>query len=181
MANVEILAPFILSFEGGFSDHPSDSGGATNKGVTLSTWRAYGDDKTGDSAIDIEDLKLLSDSEVIHKILKPHYWDRCCGDDICDQSLANIIVDWVWMSGVWGIKHLQGVLGLSRDGIVGAKTLESINNSDPKALFSAIKLRREEHLRSIVESDPSQEVFLRGWLRRLESIRYDGLTKNGYA
>lgn len=31
--------PFILRWEGGFSDHPADRGGATNKGVTLSTFQ----------------------------------------------------------------------------------------------------------------------------------------------
>jgi hypothetical protein len=32
---------FTLGFEGGFADHPADPGGATMKGVTLSTFRRY--------------------------------------------------------------------------------------------------------------------------------------------
>ena len=31
------LAPFILSFEGGFVNDKDDHGGTTNKGVTIST------------------------------------------------------------------------------------------------------------------------------------------------
>ena len=42
MADINILAQFILSFEGGFSNHPADKGGATNKGVTIATWRQVG-------------------------------------------------------------------------------------------------------------------------------------------
>mgnify|MGYP002949897228 CR=1 FL=1 len=40
MARIEILSPFILSWEGGFTNHPADKGGATNKGVTIATWKA---------------------------------------------------------------------------------------------------------------------------------------------
>ncbi len=179
MAKIEILAPFILSFEGGFVDHPMDRGGATNKGVTLSTWRACGYDKNEDGVVDALDLKLLSDTEVVQRVLKPHYWDRCRADEILDQSIANITVDWVWGSGVWGIKHLQGVLGLTRDGVVGDKTLSKINALPPEELFDKIWQRRHQHLLSIVKSDPTQEVFLRGWLRRLNSIGYQKLTLNG--
>ena len=35
MANINVLAPFILSWEGGYVNHPSDKGGATKYGVTL--------------------------------------------------------------------------------------------------------------------------------------------------
>ena len=39
MAKVEILLPFILKWEGGFVNDPADAGDATNKGVTIATWR----------------------------------------------------------------------------------------------------------------------------------------------
>ena len=47
---------FILSWEGGFVNDPRDSGGATNKGVTLSTFQTvFGKDKT------VKDLKNIND------------------------------------------------------------------------------------------------------------------------
>lgn len=39
MADSSILKPFILSFEGGYSNKKSDRGGVTMKGVTLETFR----------------------------------------------------------------------------------------------------------------------------------------------
>ncbi len=179
MASIDILAPFILSFEGGFVDHPNDRGGATNKGVTLATWRACGYDRDDNGSVDVEDLKGLTDREVVDQVLKPHYWDRCMGDKIQDQSIANILVDWVWASGVWGIKHTQRSLNLVVDGVVGPKTLEALNGGDSEAIFTTIKNRRREHFESIVKSDPSQTLFLNGWLRRLESIKYGELINNG--
>lgn len=41
MADVKELAPFILKWEGGFVNDPDDLGGATNMGVTISTYEAY--------------------------------------------------------------------------------------------------------------------------------------------
>ena len=47
---------FILSWEGGFVNDQRDSGGATNKGVTLSTFQTvFGKDKT------VKDLKNITD------------------------------------------------------------------------------------------------------------------------
>jgi hypothetical protein len=68
MANVNSLLPFILKWEGGFVNDPDDAGGATNKGVTISTWRQIRYDKNGDSNIDVQDLKLLNNDDV----LNPH-------------------------------------------------------------------------------------------------------------
>ena len=59
MAKIEPLAKFILSFEGGFVNDPKDHGGATNKGVTIGTWRQQGYDKNGDGRIDVKDLRLI--------------------------------------------------------------------------------------------------------------------------
>lgn len=123
MANVDILLPFILKYEGGFVNDPADSGGATNKGVTIATWRSVGYDKDGDGDIDVQDLKLISNKDVRDRVLKPHYWDRWKANQIQSQKIANILVDWVWASGANGIKIPQRLLGVAVDGIVGAKTL----------------------------------------------------------
>ena len=110
MAKIEILAPFILSWEGGFSNHPNDKGGATNKGVTIVTWKQVGYDKDGDGDIDVSDLRLITEEDAVSRVMKPHYWDRWKADRIESQSVANIVVDWVSGSGKHGITNVQKLL-----------------------------------------------------------------------
>ena len=172
MADVNKLAPFILKWEGGFVDHKNDKGGATNMGVTIGTWRQNGYDKDGDGDIDVADLKLLTKQDVINRVLKPHYWDRWKADQIISQPIANILVDWVWGSGKWGIIVPQRLLGLPADGVVGPLTISAVNKQNPVELFARIKAARVEFLNNIVKNDPSQRVFLKGWLNRLNDLKF---------
>ena len=172
MADVNKLAPYILKWEGGFVDHKADKGGATNMGVTIATWRQNGYDKDGDGDIDVIDLKLLTKQDVINRILKPHYWDRWKADQIVSQPIANILVDWVWGSGKWGIIIPQRLLGVEADGIVGQQTITAVNKQKPADLFARIKASRVEFLNNIVKNDPSQRVFLKGWLNRLNDLKF---------
>jgi lysozyme family protein len=175
MAKVEILAPFLLSWEGGYNKTPGDSGGATNKGVTLETWRKYGYDKNGDRVIDEKDVMLISKDDAVNLILKPVYWDKWQADRISCQAIANLVVDWYWNSGIYGIRLPQKILGVKMDGQVGPKTLAAINDhKDPKELYRRLwKERKEFYERQAV--NPIKKKFLKGWMNRLNGMGFDRL------
>lgn len=173
MADVNKLAPWILKWEGGFVNDPDDSGGATNKGVTIKTWKQVGYDKDGDGNIDVKDLKLLTVDDVIKVVLKPHYWDRWKADEIVSQSVANICVDWVWASGKPGITRVQKLLGVKQDGVVGPKTLAALNSGSPLSLFGAIKQERIKFIDEICIKNPKNLKFKKGWLNRLNDLKYE--------
>ena len=170
MADIKKLSPIILKWEGGFSNDPKDHGGETNMGVTIATWKAQGYDIDKDGDVDVQDLKLMkvSDFEIILK----KYWDKWKADQIKNQSVANILVDWVWGSGKWGIVIPQRILGVHDDGVVGQQTLSALSSVNQRGFFNAIYFERSKFLHNIVKRDPSQERFIKGWMNRLNSLTY---------
>lgn len=171
MANVEKLAPFILKWEGGFVNDPDDLGGATNRGITLATYMQYCR-KKGYPVPTVERLKNLSEREWT-EILKTMYWDRWKADKIVNQSVANMLVDWVWASGVHSIKRPQKILGVAVDGIVGSQTLAAVNARDAKELFFAIKSDRIRFIDEICKARPANEKFRRGWMNRINNLTFE--------
>lgn len=207
MANVEEIVPFIIRFEAGvtaaglsneqlfdkalktgFANDPADSGGATMVGVTIGTFTEYCRRK-GLARPTVEHLRNITYRQWLD-ILKTLYWDRWEADLILSQSVAEILVDWVWASGKYGITIPQKVLGVTPDGIVGKKTLAAVNDANPKALFDAIFEARKKFLlditaqsiakyerkigRKATESEQKKHTnkrFLNGWLKRLEAIK----------
>lgn len=177
MAKLENLWPFILSWEGGFADVPGDRGGATKYGVTIATWKAQGYDKDGDGDIDVQDLKLITKEDAM-RICRLNFWNKWKADEIKDQSIANILVDWVWGSGKHGIVIPQQMLGVKADGIVGPKTIAALNSKDARTFFNQIWQRRKKFLNDICVNRPTNYKFLKGWMNRLQGIQYGSLTLN---
>lgn len=175
MTKLEILAPWILAHEGGYANNPHDKGGATNKGVTIATWRAYGYDKNGDGKIDQKDVKLISNEDAT-KIMRRNFWNPWQGDNIKSQSIANMLVDWVWASGKYGITIPQQLLGVKADGKVGSITIAKLNQQNPEAFFKKLKARRRDYIMSISKPGTRNSVFRNGWLNRLARIGYGELT-----
>lgn len=160
--------PYILKWEGGFVNDPLDKGGATNKGVTIGTFRQF----FGPTAT-VDQLKAITTDQWL-QIFNTGYWNRWRADEIKSQSVANILVDWIWGSGVWGIKIPQRILGVMQDGIVGPKTIAAVNATDPKTLFDQIKAARVKYIDDIIRTTPTNERFRKGWLNRLNDLKFEG-------
>ena len=171
MANMNKLKPFILKWEGGFVNDPDDLGGATNKGITLTTYNEYRKRK-GLPEPSVDDLKNISDEEWT-EILKTMFWDRWQADRIENQSVANILVDWVWASGVHGIKRPQKILGVTVDGIVGDKTIAALNAMDPMSLYFQIKNDRIKYIDEICKARPTNKKYKKGWMNRINKFKFE--------
>lgn len=172
MADYKKLIPHVLKWEGGWSNNPSDKGGPTMKGITLATYTAYCK-KKGKGLPTQAQLKAISQNEW-EEIFKTMYWDRWQADKIQSQSIANLLVDWLWTSGTYGIKYPQQVLDVTIDGLVGPKTISAINNyPDYMVLFQKLWNRRKAHFEGIAKANASQKKFLKGWLNRLNDLKFN--------
>lgn len=164
MAEFNLYAPLLHSLEKGISNRSSDRGGFTVDGVTLTTFRQfYGQDKTKD------DLRNMTRPMWRH-IMKSGYWDVCKADKINDQRIAELIVDWCVNSGTARIRDVQTIIGVKPDGAVGPITLAAINGDDPKELYRRLMTARKGWYEKIVLRNPSQRVFLKGWMNRLTRL-----------
>lgn len=75
-ANFERALALVLQHEGGFSDHPSDPGGATMMGITQATlgaWRGQ--------PVTRADIRALSREEA-RAIYRIRYWNAVAGDEL---------------------------------------------------------------------------------------------------
>lgn len=170
MAKIEDLSPIVAKWEAGFVNDKTDKGGATNMGITIGTWRQIGYDKDGDGDIDVQDIRLLDERDFAC-VLKI-YWNKWQANRIINQSVANLLVDWVFTSGKWGIVIPQRILKIEPDGIVGNQTLTAINLVNQKAFFDAVFEARKKFFNDIVKNNPEQKRFLKGWLNRLNDFKF---------
>ena len=164
MADYKKLKPIILKLEGGFLGN-ADGATCTMKGVTLATYRKFfGKSKT------CKDLRNISDAQW-DSIFLNGYWNKWLAYKIENQSIANLLVDWTYTSGVYGIKFPQRILGVKDDGIVGPRTIAAINNyPNQRELFEKLWKRRKAHFESIAKN--GKQKFLKGWLNRLNDFKF---------
>lgn len=188
MARCEHLIPFIFHWEDGvpksWADRPLnvqfgrakekglvilpfDKGGPTVCGVTYATYCAW-KKKQGQPTPTVEAMVTMSWEEWLG-LFKGLFWDRCRGDEIGSQAVADMLVDWCWTSGVpWPVRRLQKVLGVDVDGVVGSKTLYELNCWNGEDLAQVLAEERADYYKGVVKSNPKQGVFLQGWLNRVD-------------
>lgn len=172
MANIDKLIPHIIKWEGGskYTNDPLDRGGATKYGITLNTLQSNHYDINHDGKVDVNDVKSLQLDDFKY-ILKSQYWDRWKADMIENQSIANLLVDWLWGSGKHGIIIPQRILGVAPDGKVGNVTINALNGSNQKLIYNKVWQARKQFYLDIVKSNPSQAKWLKGWLNRLNDLK----------
>jgi lysozyme family protein len=146
----------VLQHEGGYTNHPSDPGGATNFGITIHDYRRY--IKKNGTAADVKAMKLADAA----KIYRARYWDI----QHCDEMPSGVdyaMFDYGVNSGVGrSQKVLQRILKVTVDGIIGAKTLAALKAQDPQFVVVAIYKERNGFLRRL----RTWPVFGKGWARR---------------
>lgn len=150
----------ILKYEGGWSDHAADPGGATMKGITLATYS----DWLKRPATKAE-LKAIPDAH-LHAIYEQNYF-RAAHCHELPAGVDLIVFDLAVNSGVGRArKYLQRAAGVTDDGIIGPATLAAVKARKPLQLVDSISGLRDAFYRGL----PTFQTFGKGWLRRLSEV-----------
>jgi len=166
MGDFEKSFQHTIMMEGGYSNNKKDKGGKTMYGITERVARQSGYDG------DMKDLSLNKAKE----IYKKWYWNPNKLDDIKNDDVATEIFDTGVNMGI-GIasRFMQESVNLIDyknkiviDGKVGSKTIKAVNKQDPYFLLKALNGLQFMRYYRIVENNPDQEIFFKGWLRRID-------------
>jgi lysozyme family protein len=154
-----------LKHEGGYVDHPSDPGGATNLGVTIGTLSQH----LGRPATKAEVRALTP--EAVKPIYKRNYWDAVDGD-LLHPAVAYALYDYAVNSGPKRATiAVQRLVGVADDGKLGPITRAAIAKRDPSDLVRAICHERLGFLRRL----STWRTFGKGWTRRVEGVEREAL------
>lgn len=152
---------FTLKWEGGYSNHPKDPGGATNFGIIQSRYDEYRKFK----GLPLNPVKNITVAEYT-EIYDKYYWDPVRSQYL-DGTLGLTLFDTAVNMGVGGaISRLQKALKVPITGKWTQAISDVIHDSDQTAVALEICKLRIAKRYARVKQRPDQVVFLRGWLNR---------------
>ncbi len=177
MKSIESMIKDILRREGGYVNHPADRGGPTNFGITQKTLSLY----IGRAAL-VSDVQSLK-SDVAAEIYEQNYYYKP-GVHKLPEPIRPFIFDCAVNHGPRrAIKFVQNVVNeagreppLDVDGAMGPNTRAGTEWSLAQMgeyFLAALIVERRNFYRVIVANNPSQRVFLRGWMNRANEFAVD--------
>lgn len=143
----------ILRHEGGYSDHPSDPGGATMYGITKRVAEENGYHG------DMRQIPMA----VVEMIYRRRYWNKIMADEM-PWPVALVTFDAAVNSGPSrAAKWLQQALSVTADGVIGQQTLRALEEAAPEDVARWVCGTRLAYLKAL----KTWPVFGRGWERRV--------------
>lgn len=186
--NFSIAHKFTAKWEGGLTDHPADRGQITNYGVSLEFLKGVAaDSQSNRDVLERMGIRLPITRDVIVNLTKEQagglfrwqFWDKL-KLGLIPLRPAVIIYDAAVNSGpAQSVKLAQRGYNhcvtygqpLVVDGIMGPATRAAMQRADTDKALTAMLDAREAFFQTIVANNPSQQVFLRGWINRVDDLR----------
>lgn len=185
--NFTIAHKFTAKWEGGESDHPDDGGGLTKYGVSLKFLGGLSGTQSNRDVLERMGIRLPITRQVIYDLTRDQaaslfrwqFWDKL-RLGLIPLRPAVVLYDAAVNSGpAQSVKLAQR--GYNRcvaygqplvvDGIMGPATRAAMQLADTDKCLSAMLDAREKFFQTIVDNNPSQQVFLRGWINRVDDLR----------
>lgn len=173
----------LLRAEGGFNDIAADRGGATNFGISLRFLRAEAAINPAiralfpDGPIDATDIRSLTIDQAAKIYLWCFWLPLNC--DALPAQVDHAVFDQAVNAGArTAVRLLQRAVNtataryntLLEDGAFGQKTLLAVKALPADQLAAAMRTVAAARYRALAKADPSQNVFLAGWLARAAKL-----------
>jgi lysozyme family protein len=159
----------VFKHEGGFNDIKEDRGGATNWGISLVFLKSVGKDIDGDGDVDWLDIKKLTKDEA-KELYYDNFWKPLY--ERLPERLAIKVFD-LGVNAGNGASHkvLQRALNLLgsnlvTDGVIGQNTITEVGKYPEVQILYAFCKMQLDFYNKIVEKNPSQAKFIKGWTNR---------------
>lgn len=178
MANFEKAVVNTFKAEGGFQNDKTDNANfvngvciGTNRGISAQAYYAY-----YKKVPTVEQMKNLT-VEQSKQIYKGNYWDVVCGDFITNQSVAELMFQFIIGSGQGQISNLKdiankvgGKVALTLNDLPITKMDANFINSIDQALYhERMKEWRADFYKRVVTKTPAKAKFFKGWMNRLNT------------
>ena len=170
---VDQLIKAIIKLEGGFVDNPHDHGGATKYGITIPTLEAF--NRHSQTTLDVENITPQLAYNIYYQLF--YFAPKI---NLLPAKIQDVMLQMaIHISPVSAIELLQDVLkahgeNITKiDGIIGPVTLKAASaawDAIGNDLITSIVHRQIAYYQKIVQRDPSQHMFLSGWINRAESF-----------
>jgi len=173
-AETDDMLDIILKHEGGFVNDPLDRGGATNFGITQKTYSGWIGRRA--TVAEVRDIKMETAKIIYYRryYLSPRI-------NSLPEKVQTLVFDCAVNHGPrQAIKFVQTVCNLAGfdvgrvDGANGPRTQAAAAEaykSMGNFFINAIVDERIDFYHRIVARNPTQQRFLKGWLKRAESFR----------
>ena len=163
--------PTLLEHEGGFVNHKNDPGGATNRGVTLNTFKKYSIGVLGVEPT-IDNLKRLTDSQA-GAIYEVGYWNPSKATNISDKQLG-----WQYFDAyVNGGASIVLKATLKNYGITSSYPIKSLNTllktTSAVEVYENFRGERICRFESLMENNSKLKSFKNGWMDRANRFQYE--------
>ena len=156
--NFDYALMFEFEFEGGYSDHPADPGGATNLGITIAELA-----RERGHLVTKQDVRDLTQAEAAN-IYHDRYWEAARCDEL-PAGLDLAVFDCAVNQGLGRARRfLQAAAGVRIDGKIGPVTMAAVHKASPGPLLIDFMAHRMQGYASLVGLF---RTFGLGWSRRL--------------
>lgn len=160
-----------LGYEGGWVNKKEDRGGETFRGVSrvkhpnnpiwpildgMKTWPEF-------PACANYDAKLYV---MVRDFYVAEFWNPIHGDELPEKLAVAVFDAAIHHGPERAVKLAQIALGVTVDGDVGAKTVKAAHAAGERGVVRFLA-QRTKFLHSIMDADPTQEVWALNWFIRM--------------